>query len=161
MTEKHCKICQKFVDIGQFRTCVNGKYQWTSSYCRQCEREKSRENGRKIKKKISSGDIDALVNKMFISIKNRSSCRKVDFNLTKDWLLEKVSNGSCEVTGLKFDVSRPSGFRANPMFPSVDRVDNSIGYTKDNCKMVVLVYNIAKNEWGVDVINSVAKAMAI
>lgn len=33
----------------------------------------------------------------------------------------------------------------NPFAPSIDRINNDLGYTKDNCQMVVWIYNCSKN----------------
>ncbi|MFK5948397.1 MAG: hypothetical protein QM500_06470 [Methylococcales bacterium] len=31
--------------------------------------------------------------------------------------------------------------------PSIDRIDNTKGYTKDNCRIVVWMFNLAKNNY--------------
>ena len=62
--------------------------------------------------------------------------------LTPEWILEKLEQGVCEVTGLPFTY----GVEArNPWSPSLDRIDPSIGYTLENTRVVVWIYNAAKN----------------
>ncbi len=79
--------------------------------------------------------------------------RQLEFTLTADWIEEKLNNKTCEVTGIMLQldsencehtVTTRGGRLLNPFSPSVDRVDNNKGYTPDNCKMVVAIYNYAK-----------------
>jgi len=62
--------------------------------------------------------------------------------LTVEWILEKLQNGTCEVTGLPFTYSLNS---RNPWSPSLDRIDPNIGYTLDNTRVVLWIYNTSKN----------------
>ena len=67
-----------------------------------------------------------------------------------------MEQGYCEATGIRFDdTKRPY---INPYYPSVDRVDSTKGYTKDNCKMVGHMYNSAKCEFSEKVFATWAKA---
>lgn len=62
--------------------------------------------------------------------------------LTPEWILNKLNVGICEVTGIPFTY----GLNArNPWSPSLDRIDPSVGYTLENTRMVVWIYNAAKN----------------
>jgi hypothetical protein len=62
--------------------------------------------------------------------------------LTPEWIMQKLQHGFCEVTNLPFTY----GLEArNPWSPSLDRIDPKIGYTLENTRVVVWVYNTAKN----------------
>jgi hypothetical protein len=79
-------------------------------------------------------------------IRKRSKDKGWECDLDKEWMYKKYI-GLCEVTGLPFDYSYPlkgSDYTHNHFAPSVDRTDNNKGYTKDNCKVVVWIYNRAK-----------------
>ena len=62
--------------------------------------------------------------------------------LTPEWIMDKLQKGFCEVTGLPFTYGLES---RNPWSPSLDRVDPSIGYTIENTRVVVWIFNAAKN----------------
>ncbi len=32
----------------------------------------------------------------------------------------------------------------NPYYPAIDRIDSSKGYTKDNCQLVLSIFNMLK-----------------
>ena len=73
---------------------------------------------------------------------------KPDFGT--DWIYEKIKKGYCEVTGIKFDLEtevRTSVHAKNPWVPSIDRIDSSKPYLKDNVQVVVFMYNVCKSEF--------------
>ena len=71
----------------------------------------------------------------------------VSYDLTREWVLRKLKE-PCALTGRQFDLSRPTGGpRSNPDAPSIDRIDNSLGYTMDNVRLVTVHANIARNEF--------------
>jgi hypothetical protein len=67
-----------------------------------------------------------------------------------DWIYQKIKKGYCEVTGIKFDLDtevRSSVHAKNPWVPSIDRIDSSKPYLKDNVQLVVFMYNMCKSEF--------------
>jgi hypothetical protein len=70
--------------------------------------------------------------------------------LTTDWLEQKLNGWKCEATGLPFHIQRYKenpGFDKHPLTPSVDKVDPTKGYRKDNCRLVVWIYNRCKGKY--------------
>jgi len=61
------------------------------------------------------------------------------------WLYSQIKKNGwfCELTGLPI---YPSTHNYFPWHPSTDRVDNNIGHTKDNCKVVCRFVNLGKND---------------
>lgn len=84
-------------------------------------------------------------------LRKRAKKMNMDFDLTMVWMREKIENTNrCEVTNILFDNTIFDN-GVNPWYPSIDRIDSSKGYTKDNCQVVVMIYNLAKGEWDEDV----------
>jgi len=84
----------------------------------------------------------------------RALLKDMEFNLDKQWIEENVASGVCSVTGLPFI------YNSNcPFTPSIDRIDSSKGYTKDNCRIVCKIYNFAKNEFTDEDVMLVAEAL--
>jgi hypothetical protein len=88
------------------------------------------------------GASTALLN----NAKQRAKTFNREYDLDRAWLIEHMSAGVCEVTGIPFELSN-GDTRVRPFSPSVDRIDSSKGYTKDNCRVVLTIYNTAKNEF--------------
>ncbi len=67
------------------------------------------------------------------------------FDLDRDWVLERLDK-PCPLTGWAFEFGTSNGdTRVNPRAPSIDRLDNAKGYTKDNCRVICAQANLARN----------------
>lgn len=105
-----------------------------------------RQNWREIK----AGPISAeeCATKLWSAAKTKAAGRGLSFNLNYQVVLEKVRAGRCEVTGIAFDMRRkPDGGGDFPFRASLDRIENSVGYTDSNVQVVVKMYNNAKQCW--------------
>lgn len=78
--------------------------------------------------------------------KQRASKLGLDFDLTREWIEEKLEVGECEMTGLPFNLTL-SGRMDNPYAPSLDRIDPERGYTQSNVRVCLWMYNAAKGMW--------------
>ena len=67
-----------------------------------------------------------------------------DFDYT--YLQELIERGYCEVSGLPFALGSVGDGHKRAFSPSVDRIDNSRGYSKDNIRMVIWQVNLMKGE---------------
>ena len=54
--------------------------------------------------------------------------------------------GKCEVTGIAFDYDNKFNTCKNPLSPSIDRIDSTKGYSKDNARIVLWQYNLMRGE---------------
>ena len=101
--------------------------------------------------------IKGRVTVLYRFCQRRSKKKKCEFNLTREWIAEKLENGYCELSGEKFSFERPEKTYFNPYSPSIDRVDSSKGYTQENCRVVLSSVNMALGEWGLEHYVKIAK----
>lgn len=100
--------------------------------------------------------------KMLASVKGGARSRNIRFSITEVDLsnLLKRAGGRCEVTGIPFALrDRDERWVRKPWQPSLDRINSREGYYLDNCRIVCLAVNVALNEWGDDVLRTIAKAI--
>jgi hypothetical protein len=79
----------------------------------------------------------------------------MEFSLPTDFIHElwEKQGGKCCLTGTDFELVTGGncGYkRFNPNSASVDRIDNSKGYTPDNVRLVCTAINLAINEFGLE-----------
>lgn len=66
---------------------------------------------------------------------------RLPFTITAAWVESELRCGTCAATGLLL-------VHRHPMLrPSIDRVDSSLGYTEENCRVVCHLANLGKAEW--------------
>jgi hypothetical protein len=76
------------------------------------------------------------------------------------WIQQKIETGVCEVSGLPFDLSPSVKFSKNPFSPSLDRIDSkNPEYSKQNTRLVLTSVNHALNEFGLNHLLKIAKAI--
>jgi hypothetical protein len=81
------------------------------------------------------------------SAKSAALRHNLDFNITYDWVRERVEVGSCEMTNIEFDLQGIEGGLRHKYAPSLDRKDRNRGYTQDNVQVVVWMYNQCKSHY--------------
>ena len=82
----------------------------------------------------------------------------VPFSLDQMWTDARLRAGTCELTGLPFDFANKDAASAHA--PSIDRIVPELGYTPENCRMVLTAVNLAKNRWSDAVLFTWVKVLA-
>jgi hypothetical protein len=96
---------------------------------------------------------------VFWHCRKNARTRGISMNLTRADLLAMWvrSRGRCELTRIRFDLTRVNECRRRPYAPSIDRIVGADGYSVDNCRLVVVAVNLAMNEWGAEVFARIAR----
>lgn len=93
---------------------------------------------------------------LLVAAKHRAKKAGLPCTLTREWIREKISAGTCEVTGIPFVQGK---LTAGPWSPSLDRIVGSLGYTPENTRVVVWAFNAAKGHWSDEDVLMLAKAV--
>jgi hypothetical protein len=72
--------------------------------------------------------------------KRRALKLNIPFSLSVEFVARAITNGHCEATGVPFFM----GNGRHPFSPSLDRKDQTKGYTDDNVQVTLWMYNAAK-----------------
>lgn len=80
--------------------------------------------------------------------RDREKNRQSDIDMS--WFKARMAEQGyrCALTGLPFQWDMNTDDRLSPLFPSLDRIDNSRGYTKDNVRVVATAINLMRMDWG-------------
>lgn len=132
-----CSVCGQDKPPSQF--AKTGWKGTSRSVCKACRNAKAREYNA-----IRAVDPVYRAKRLLSGAKTRSKKYQVPFDLTEDWVLERLMRGECEETGLLFDMTSKRSWAS----PSVDRIVPALGYTKANCRLVLFGLNTARGDWG-------------
>lgn len=125
---KFCGGCEEEKPLSQFDHCERQGFQ---SRCKQCRHEQYRAWRQR------TPPADAL----FARCTARARRKGLECNLTIEWVEQKLA-GACEVTGIPFVFDHGR----HAFMPSIDRIDSSKPYTTENCRVVLWIVNLAKND---------------
>lgn len=161
-THHRCANCEAVKKIEDFPPPKTNKRRKANALCNDCIGSNRRAFRNKYKKdgtrrkvaKAYRQTVHGRTKLAIQEIRQRAAKRGLEFSLTEEWIRERLESGKCELTGIEFDLNTK-----RPFSPSVDRTDSTKGYTPDNCRMVVLCYNLAKNEATDDDVLEMAKAL--
>lgn len=92
-----------------------------------------------------------LIKVRVLAAKHRALRKNIEFDIDVDFIhsLLKKQNGLCKYSGVLLDIDNTNGDndnRININTLSIDRVDSSKGYTKDNVVLVTAIVNSMKND---------------
>lgn len=85
-------------------------------------------------------------NELYQNAKKRAKKLRLSFNLTREWIEDRLRLGHCELTGVPFTLERGR----HPASPSVDRRSPAKGYTKANCRLCTFHINVSLSQWSDD-----------
>lgn len=102
------------------------------------------------------------LSRMVSDAKKRAQKKKIPFELTDYSIREMffMSKGRCSLSGLPFRHLEGEKIRylKNPYAPSIDRIDNRLGYTPDNVRLVCVAMNLAMHQWGLEFFDELVEA---
>jgi hypothetical protein len=123
-----------------------------SKMCRSCSSRNCMSD--KFKSTWQPNACGDLGGTLYCSIKNRAKHRGIEFNLSKDfmWELLKKQNFKCALSGVDIQLStKLTSKGTNPDYKSItaslDRIDSSKYYTKDNVQWIHKDVNKMKNSF--------------
>ena len=107
--------------------------------------------------------IEGRASRMFSACRARCRAAGIAFDLTKEWIADRLLAGVCEATGLPFDLSLPpreQRWSRTPAFaPSLDRIERGGGYTTENVRVTVFIFNVARSDFGDHELQVLAEAI--
>ena len=80
---------------------------------------------------------------LFRNAKNRAKAKGLPFTLTKEWVVERIEWGKCELSGIPFNLEVGREV-SGPFSPSIDKIVPELGYTPENCRVILCGINLLK-----------------
>ena len=98
-----------------------------------------------------------IINFLYSKAKKRSQEYGIQFDISREFISKLLKPKRCSVTNIPIICELSCGGK-NPFRPSLDRIDNSRGYTEDNTRVVCVAVNYCLNEFGMLVFNKICQS---
>lgn len=140
---KCCNKCKEYLPFSLFSKNI-ANLDKLSAHCKECDKKIQTAKRRKSPEKVLSysreyqkkkrESFDYRLQMLLNASKQRATKKNLEHTITiKDLKEFYPVNGNCPVFGFKLNFGT-AGFRDHS--PSIDRIDSSKGYTKDNIQII-------------------------
>lgn len=150
MTAK--EICEVIKNLGLPERTEKSVQRWIDYYRREYDKIETKRQ--KFEEWAKENPIKYRAMTLLNGAKQRAKLKGIECTLTLEWIEEKLKNGVCEMTGIKFVIKeyskREEYLRIHPHSPSLDQILPSKGYTKENVQVVCDQFNKMKNDKSID-----------
>lgn len=138
----HGHMAERYVESGRCVACAKVRY---GKRDRNAARARYKANYDPERERLNSvkARMTAPWKMCVAKTRERAKKRKLEFELTLEWARSRWT-GKCEVTGLPFRLKFGKG-GPGQFSPSIDRIDNSRGYLRGNCRFVLAAVNALKS----------------
>ncbi len=153
LLSKKCSKCGECKNLSEFGPDkAQGKSRLRSA-CRECERKRWRARTKRNPRSPKVKQSDRVYALRYAEKKpwmrlhyhagRRATKKGIPFTITSDDVKQLMASNRCAVTNIAFVRSS-----RGPRTPSLDRIDASKGYMRDNCRVVLFALNCAMGDWG-------------
>jgi hypothetical protein len=143
-----CYTCGKYLSLDMFNTNKEGWYR--DGKDRRCKTCKDKQRERRIALDHYRVNLDRILLSRWHGVKQRASDNGYLIDFDWDYLkhLWIIQDGKCAISGLNMTYVMFNG--RIPENVSVDRINPSFGYTKDNIQLVCMAVNQMKSDMNMD-----------
>ena len=155
-----CHKCGEYKKVEEFTK--NGGMSKIRGYrrnvCKECTVEARKSATKKWTKEQT---LVRCLNSRLLGAKDRAEKRKIEFNLTLDFLLNlwDQQNGKCALSDVQMTYDMLSG--RTPTNISIDKINRNLGYTKDNVQLVCMACNQMKSDLSDDMLYFFCKQITL
>jgi len=142
---KTCKDCKLDKDLQDFQkvSVIKNKIYYRAN-CKSCFNNK--------RYGINQGKVVPILDEMLYQARKRAKRKNIEFDITKEFIIELIrkQNNKCHYTGWELNWDKKYLGKKRTCPPdraSIDRLDNTKGYTKDNVVICCDIANRAKSSY--------------
>lgn len=166
-SNKTCIKCNISKSLSDFHhTCRDPNKLWHwQPYCKLCDAKYHRDRVAAGYKRPKPDLALRLYQCKSKSVKDGIFNNNLPFKLTvanlRDLIRRQTVDGKllCAATGVELDYES----RGLPLSPSIDRINNNLGYIIENIRITSLIYNLARRKWSdestIEALKAISKAM--
>lgn len=137
-----CSKCLLYLSAENYSPCKRAKLRNGLSYvCKKCQAKEQKERREQM---LETDTLDYLLKKRLYDALNRGKLKNMYCDIDLEFMRElwNKQKGKCALTGIQMTTDKHGRTNTNV---SIDRIDSTKGYTKDNVQLVCSVINFMKS----------------
>lgn len=145
-TKLYCHRCQNFKNENEFGVGAGKSRNYRKAICKSCHNLENRNI-----RMLNSNNFNFFIKKIYNSMRYRSKKYSQDIDFDIQYLIDlyNFQNGKCAISGIEMTFLIGEYIKI-PTNISIDRIDSSKGYIKDNIHLVCTIINTMKNNLTLD-----------
>lgn len=107
-----------------------------------------------------TGDLNGHIRAILHNARERARLEGVKFSITKNDILAKIDQqmGRCAISNVPFNLAKGEN-RRRPFAISLDRISCGGDYSSDNVRLTSVIANLARSDWGDEILSVMAKGI--
>lgn len=154
-----CKSCYSNYRKEKGYDLYANRSKYHSSYQRELRKSDEFKKEDRSYRKVYAATFSGMITNLLCAARDRAKKNNLEINLDREWVEQHLLPMKCEATGVDLVLERREECSHTPFRPSIDRIDNTKGYTKDNCRLVCVIYNKAKSDYNDEDVMKMAKGL--
>lgn len=151
-----CHICGEYLDPSEFDSSksVNKIRDGKDRRCKKCKREQNKE----ARTKYSDEErLYKILQSRWLGARDRAKAKSIPFTITKEDLFElwNKQEGLCALSKIPMTFELDKGRIYSNV--SIDQIEPSKGYTKDNIQLVCMAINQLKSDFDLNIVYLICK----
>lgn len=128
---------------------------------RQCQICKKKDSKKYRKEKRKNCDSRYMANIIIGNMRRKHKSLGVKYppEFSQEEIINIIDSGKCQVTNRGFESKNITKYRINPFMASPDRINNRVGYRKNNVRWVMSWVNIARQAYDIDFFEKLLKGV--
>lgn len=152
-----CFVCGEWFPADKFDQAGGNKYIYRDGLDKRCHTCKIEQNRVARANYSDEKRLKKILQDRWLNARTRAKHKNRVFDITKEDLMELWNNqeGKCAISKLPMTYTTDNG--RNPYNVSVDQINPSKGYTKDNIQLVCMCVNQLKSDFDLETVINICK----
>lgn len=141
-----CRSCCSAYRRGKGYDKYVNRQDYYREYASEYRKRESNKRYEEVFRRKYKGSLRGTVTSLMTAAKTRAKDKNIEFSLKREWIERNLEPMVCQATRSPLTLEIDKTVQHSPFRPSIERVDNSKGYTEDNCLIVCVIYNKCKSD---------------
>ena len=152
-----CFICGEWLTSDNFDQAGGNKYQYRDGLDKRCHNCKIKQNKEARTNYSEERRLEKILQDRWLNARDRAKSKKRLFDISKEDLMDlwNKQEGKCAISKIPMTFNIDSG--RNPYNVSIDQINPSQGYTKDNIQLVCMCVNQLKSDFDMNIVINICK----